>query len=687
MPPRKKAAVAKPPPPPLEGYSIAISGTIPGHTQAAIERDFINVLGASLAKSVTATTTHLISTDSDYSKPSIKVKAAQSLGVPIVTFQWLEDSLNQTARMAESSYGIGSSQSQSLPQPQSQPQSQSQSLPIQTRGTRKRSAAQKLTPEEEDNDKQEVKPQAKKKVKTSKTEAQSQEEKGVKAEEKKVIIADGQIAKSRDARIPLDEGADSKYNNYEVYIDDDGVIFDASLNQTNSTANNNKFYRVQLLRSVKDHFICWTRWGRVGEHGQSKAVGNGTLENALHEFNNKFKSKTGLSWVDRGESPKSGKYAFIEKSYEPDSEDEEDTKDTKDTNDGTVKIEDVEEPDSKLSKPVQELMQLIFNQQYFAATMRDLNYDAVKLPLGKLSKTTISRGFQALKDLSAVINNPALATSQYQTSYISATEQLSNLYFTLIPHAFGRNKPPVIRDTTLLKKEIELLESLSDMKDASLLMKSDQKEEINKLDQQFQSLGMDEMTPLDQESPEFTQLVDYLMDTRGATHSANYQVSQIFRVERGGEKDRLEAVHEAYQDRRLLWHGSRCTNFGGILSQGLRIAPPEAPVTGYSNGHALLLLCEAELGDPMQTLTDASYSAAEDAKSKGMLSTWGQGCTGPSQWKDAECVHPSLKGVKMPDTNVKPGATGVPNAYLLYNEYICYDISQVRLRYLLRVRM
>lgn len=31
----------------------------------------------------------------------------------------------------------------------------------------------------------------------------------------------------------------------------------------------------------------------------------------------------------------------------------------------------------------------------------------------------------------------------------------------------------------------------------------------------------------------------------------------------------------------LLWHGSRLTNWMGILGQGLRIAPPEAPVTGY----------------------------------------------------------------------------------------------------------
>lgn len=31
-----------------------------------------------------------------------------------------------------------------------------------------------------------------------------------------------------------------------MYIDDDSVIYDASLNQTNAGKNNNKFYRVQV---------------------------------------------------------------------------------------------------------------------------------------------------------------------------------------------------------------------------------------------------------------------------------------------------------------------------------------------------------------------------------------------------------------------------------------------------------
>lgn len=110
--------------------------------------------------------------------------------------------------------------------------------------------------------------------------------------------------------------------------------------------------------------------------------------------------------------------------------------------------------------------------------------------------------------------------------------------------------------------------------------------------------------------------------------------------------------------------------------------------SGISDGTALLLLCEADLGTPMLELTDADYNAGDRAKANGQFSTWGKGMTGPSVWKDASCIHPSLAGIKMPDTRSgPPGPTNVQDAYLQYNEYICYDVSQVRLRYLLRVKM
>jgi len=94
-------------------------------------------------------------------------------------------------------------------------------------------------------------------------------------------------------------------------------------------------------------------------------------------------------------------------------------------------------------------------------------------------------------------------------------------------------------------------------------------------------------------------------------YSYRIQVQDIFRVQRQGEADHFVSVSKTHHqdavassrtflgqgkenpghsdagDRRLLWHGSRCTNFGGILSQGLRIAPPEAPVSGYAFGKGL----------------------------------------------------------------------------------------------------
>lgn len=353
----------------------------------------------------------------------------------------------------------------------------------------------------------------------------------------------------------------------------------------------------------------------------------------------------------------------MEKNYNPDSDDEDDV-DTTGAGDSEKKS-DQPPVDSKLTKPVQNLIELIFNQNYQQEALNAMNYDNEKMPLGKLSKGTISRGFQALKELAALIDNPTTSAE---------IEQVSNRYYSVIPHAFGRNRPTIINNNQLLKREIELLESLSDMKEASDMLKASLKDDshLNQLDRQFQTLGMDEMEPLSAKSAEFGELSDYLLKTKGATHNVKYAVQDIFRIQRKGESERFNKspFAKVSGNRRLLWHGSRVTNFAGILGQGLRIAPPEAPATGYmfgkgiyladmssksanycnhyqSGGTALLLLCEAELGNPVHELTGASFTAGEDAKAKGMCSTWGKGRVGPSQWKDAGCVHPSLAGTLM----------------------------------------
>ena len=69
------------------------------------------------------------------------------------------------------------------------------------------------------------------------------------------------------------------------------VVGDANvmLNQTNIGANNNKFYRMQLLQEGPDDHWLWTRWGRVGDKGQTQLQGPFDADVGLKEFQKKFR--------------------------------------------------------------------------------------------------------------------------------------------------------------------------------------------------------------------------------------------------------------------------------------------------------------------------------------------------------------------------------------------------------------
>ncbi|KAL9010337.1 MAG: hypothetical protein Q9173_004721 [Seirophora scorigena] len=527
---------------------------------------------------------------------------------------------------------------------------------------------------------------------------------------------DGQKAISRDLDIPIDEGFDDRWN-VKVYVDDDGIIYDASLNQTNIGGNNNKFYRLQLLHNPKDdEYYAHTRWGRVGDFGQMKTMGPQSLEGALKDFDKKFKDKSGYVWEDRGEPAKKGKYTFIEKSYEDDSEDEKPASEKKD--EPKEEEEEDTETESKLPRQTQRLIELIFNQNHFNSVLEGIGYNAEKLPLGKLSKATLKQGFDYLNELASLIKHPKLAASKHQMSQKEAIEEYSNKYYSTIPHDFGRRRPTPINNQDILRTEISMLDTLTDMEVANTIMKTttDKKkdaEAVNMLDKRFGELNLDEMTPLDHKSDEYKMLADYLVKSSGQAHGIRYRLEDIFRIQRNGEEERFaksefSKLHKS--DKRLLWHGSRTTNFGGILSQGLRIAPPEAPVNGYAFGKGvyladissksaqycqpgmsgntgLLLLVEAELGSPMYEIPTGDYNAEEQARKHKCISTLGVGRTAPQAWIDADRIHESLAGVTFPDVSKGIGDNKAKNAngYLMHNEYICYNVAQMKLRYLFRV--
>ena len=120
----------------------------------------------------------------------------------------------------------------------------------------------------------------------------------------------------------------------------------------------------------------------------------------------------------------------------------------------------------------------------------------------------------------------------------------------------------------------------------------------------------------------------YIQNTHARTHDRySIAVRGIFQVRR--EEEKL-TYRKDLKNKMMLWHGSRLSNYVGILSEGLKIAPLQAPTTGYMFGkgiyfadivsksanycrpkdqsEGLMMLCEVALGE-MNDKIGADYSA------------------------------------------------------------------------------
>ena len=90
-----------------------------------------------------------------------------------------------------------------------------------------------------------------------------------------------------------------------------------------------------------------------------------------------------------------------------------------------------------------------------------------------------------------------------------------------------------------------------------------------------------------------------------------------------------------------------------------------------------MLLCEVSLGKSM-LMTCGNYKADQIARAGGYHSVHGVGMRQP---KNDEAIERG--GIKIPMGQLVSNPT-VERSDLLYNEYIVYDVAQVRLRYLVQ---
>ena len=384
----------------------------------------------------------------------------------------------------------------------------------------------------------------------------------------------------KKGKAPVDEHC-HKASSAHVLCDDDGVVWDCMLNQTNIQNNNNKYYLIQLLEGDgENQYWVWMRWGRVGFNGQNSLTPCGaSVERAKGIFTKKFSDKTKNDWFDKANFVKEpGKYDLVHMDYEAGGDDKVDG--TKNGGKGKKskakpgeKKEETKE--SKLHAKLQELIRLIADVKRFEETVMEMEYDAKKAPLGKITKQQIKAGYAALKEISDLIADGKTTGA--------AILNACNDFYTRIPHEFGFKTPPRITTMDQVKKKISLLEALGDIEVAMKIINSKEDADMNPVDWHYKNLACD-LEPLEKASHDYGLVERYIKTTHAKTHNMySMEVQDIFEASKNMENDRFSDKG----NRMLLFHGSRLSNWTGILSQGLRIAPPEAPVTGYMFGKGI----------------------------------------------------------------------------------------------------
>eukprot|EP01128_Nolandella_sp_AFSM9_P004824 TRINITY_DN2246_c0_g1_i2.p1 TRINITY_DN2246_c0_g1~~TRINITY_DN2246_c0_g1_i2.p1 ORF type:complete len:909 (+),score=271.63 TRINITY_DN2246_c0_g1_i2:126-2852(+) len=612
---------------PLAGTVVAVAGKL-SVTQAIMKKT-VAELGGKFQAKVTNVVTHLISTKATVKKKGEKkVAAALELDIPILSEDWVDES-GKGAFVDQSLYLIGGSK------------------------------------------------KAKEKLKREFTDPKTEELKEAAKAEKKVKI----VMKGRAAIDPV--AGQKMMDDYHVLDLGGRNLYTVTLNVADATTNINSYYGLQVLASDRgnDHKL-FRKWGRVGtsfgnhkleDFGRSKAA-------AIKKFEELFYEKTFNSWDDRESFvKKAGKFFPVDIDYSNVGKDDggESLKKLK----AAQKTKDTK---SKLDKRVQDLVSLIFDIEVMEESLKEMEIDLDKMPLGQLSQKQINAGYAVLKEVEAALKK---ADGSKKDGELLG---LSNKFYTLIPHDFGGGEVKIISTVDALTDKLTLMSALTDIEIAHKLL-SEATTGDSRIDSEFAKLKS-KVTPLEKEDESFQTIKTYFDNQK--QKFSHYAIEDIFEINRDGSEEAFKASSHL-DNRQLLWHGSRLSNYVGILSQGLRIAPPEAPRAGhrfgkgvycadiaeksltycYSGGtnYILIMLIETVLGKEKQFFQDKYM----EKPARGYDSTKAMGWVKPKNQTE-------LNGITVPWG--PPTKTGISSS-CTHNEYVVYNTNQCCIRYLLKVKI
>jgi poly [ADP-ribose] polymerase len=215
-----------------------------------------------------------------------------------------------------------------------------------------------------------------------------------------------------------------------------------------------------------------------------------------------------------------------------------------------------------------------------ATTSLKLSSSGFETPLGPVTREHVQKARGVLDILKAEIKDNSIDPG------LESVIKANNLFFSLIPHAFGRKitQSDMILDSTKLIAEYDMLEQLESAVQMGAALTQTATQKIN-------ALGVD-MEELPSSNSEFARLRDYVRNSKAANHRGSdvyhWDVENIFTIKIPQERQRFETQGKSLGNIKELFHGSKNCNILSILKNGLIIPPHNASyVTGRFLGNGI----------------------------------------------------------------------------------------------------
>jgi ankyrin repeat protein/predicted DNA-binding WGR domain protein len=498
--------------------------------------------------------------------------------------------------------------------------------------------------------------------------------------------------------VPLDTCIPSNIKNTSRVMQDetlDNTPFDIYMTKVDikkGQFGGNVFYRMQLLHETnRDVYIVFTRYGRIGDSGQHQLTSFSKREEALNEFKTIFKQKSGNDWSHVNQFTRhKKKYKLVKFNQQAEKEH---------LTDFYQEYHDKDLPRSQLNDTVKNFIKQVVSAKVLFAKVKDLKVDIGRLPLSRINKPELLQAMTLLHEMKKVAKE--LKEERQVDVMESEPEKIFDLldelaemtsdYYELVPTTkYRQSSIPPLESIADIDQNIMLVRELLDVEVAVKILLGAKLniKKMNPLDYSYDSLNI-KLVELEDMSIEKTAILEYISKTMdyGLQSSVN-----AFALERRGETERFEK-HMKEKNRKLLWHGSKTMNFIGILNKGLKIAPPEAPITGHMFGKGIyfsdsfaksfnyadpplriILLCEVALGNSQQLYQATQITTLQE----GYQSVLGVGQHTPDPRKDV--VIPNGMVIPLGDQVLRPNAD--KKLTLAYNEYVVYNEDQVKIRYM-----